>query len=76
MRKPVFVICEQHPRGLISTFVVRCLHSIITLVSIAKISSIYIASAIAQAGLSLPWSKTLKTGFLVTRLISHELVMP
>ena len=28
-----------------------------------------LASVAAQAGLSLPWSQTLKTGFLVTRLI-------
>ena len=57
-----------HPRSLISTFVVRCLDSIIILVSISEISSLYLASVVAQAGLSLPWSQTPKTGFLVTRL--------
>ena len=34
-----------HPRSLISTFVVRCLDSIISLVSIYEISSLYLASA-------------------------------
>ena len=58
-----------HPRSLISTFVVRCLDSIIPLVSISEISSVYLASVAAQSGLSLPWSQTPKTGFLVKRLI-------
>ena len=53
------------PRSLM--FVVRCLDSIISRVSISKISSL--KSVAAQAGLSLTWSKTPKTGFLVTRLI-------
>ena len=57
-----------HPRSLISAFVVRSLVSIIPLVSIYEISSLYLASVVAQAGLSLPWSQTLKTGFLVMRL--------
>ena len=68
MRKPVYSICEQQKRSLISTFVVRCLDSIISAVSISEISSLYLASMAAQAGLSFTWSKTLKTGFLLTRL--------
>ena len=52
MRKPVYAIC-QHLRSLISTFVVRCLDSIIPLVSIFQISSLYLASVAMQAGLSL-----------------------
>ena len=52
------------PSSLISTFVFRCLDSIIPLVSISEISSLYLASVAAQAGLSLPWSQTLKTDFL------------
>ena len=69
-----------HPRSLISTFVVRCLDSIIPLVSIPEISILYLFSVAAQAGLSLPWSQTPKTGFLVTRLkytifsLEHSLV--
>ena len=59
-----------HPRSLISTFVVRCLYSIISLVSKSEISSLYLASVAVQAGLCLTWSQTPKTGFLVTRLIS------
>ena len=34
-----------------------------------KIPSLYLASVAAQAGLQLPWSQTLKTGFLVMGLI-------
>ena len=55
-----------HPRSLISTFVARCLDSIIPLVSTSEISSLYLASANAQAGLSLPCLQTPKTDFLVT----------
>ena len=54
-----------HLRSLISTFVLCCLDSIIPLLAIAKISSLYLASVAAQAGLCLTWSQTPKTGFLV-----------
>ena len=83
MRKAVFVMCEQqdadqtaritdqlaHLRSLISTFVVCCLDSIISLVSVSELSSLYLASVAAQASLCPTWLQTLKTGFLVTRLI-------
>ena len=49
-------------RSLISTFVVHCLDSIIPLVSISEVSSLYLASDAVQAGLSLHWSQTPKTG--------------
>ena len=58
-----------HLHSLISTFVVRCLDSIIPLVSKPEISSLYLASVAEQASLCLTWSQTPKTGFLVTRLI-------
>ena len=58
-----------HPRSLVSTFIFRCLDSILYLVSISEISKLLIASVAAQAGLSLTWSQTPKTGFLVTRLL-------
>ena len=58
-----------HLRSLICTFVVHCLGSIIPLVSISKISSLYLVSATAQTSLSLDWSQTPKTGFLMTWLI-------
>ena len=58
-----------HPGSLISTFVVRCLDSVIPLVSISKISSLYLAPSAAQAGLSLPWSQIPKTGFPVAWLV-------
>ena len=76
MRKPVLPYANNndpdqpaHPGSLISTFVVHCLDSIIPLVSISEISSLYLASGAAQAGLSLPWSQTPKTGFLMMWLI-------
>ena len=50
-------------------FVVHCLDSIIPLVFISKISSFYLASVAAQAGLCLMWLQTPKTGFLVMRFI-------
>ena len=58
-------------RGLISAFVVRGLVSIIPLVSIPKITSPYLASVAAQAGLRLHWWQTRKTGFLVTPLVTR-----
>ena len=48
----------SHPRSLISTLVVRCLDSIITLDSIAEISRLQLSSVAAQAGLCLAWSET------------------
>ena len=43
-----------HPRSLISAFVVRCLESIIPLVSISEISSLYLASAAESTLLANP----------------------
>ena len=57
-----------HLHSLISTFVVRCLDSIISLDSISEISRPWLVSSAEQAGLSLNWLRTPKTGFLVTRL--------
>ena len=62
---------SAHPRSLIGAFVVRCQDGIIPLVSIAEISSLYLASVAAQAGLCLTPSQTPKTGFLVTWLKLH-----
>ena len=48
--------CFCHMRttkAQISTFVIRCLDSIISLVSISEISSLYLVSGAEQAGLSL-----------------------
>ena len=61
---------SAHPHSLIITFVVRCLDSIIPLVFIFKISSLYLASAAEHAGLSITLSETPETGFLMTWLIS------
>ena len=59
----------MRPCSLISAFVVRCLDSKISLVSVCKISSLKLASEAKQTSLSLIWLKTPKTGFLVTWLI-------
>ena len=58
-----------HPRSLISTFVVHCLDSIISLDSIAEISRLYLASVAEQAGFVWPGRKLPKTRFVMTRLI-------
>ena len=47
-----------HPRSLISAFVSRCLDSVMSLVSVTKISSLLLASVAEQASLSLTWSET------------------
>ena len=47
-----------HPRSLISTFIVRCRDSIITLLAIAKISSHQLVSVAEQTDLSHTWSQT------------------
>ena len=58
-----------HPHSLISTFVVRCLDCIIPLLAKSKISGPQLVSEAEQADLSLTWSQTPKTGFLMTWLI-------
>ena len=60
-----------HPRGLISAFVVRCLDSVMSLVSVTKISSLMLASVAEQASLILTWSQTPKDTFLMSRLINE-----
>ena len=47
-----------HPRSLTCAFVVRCLDSVMSLVSLTKISSLMLASVAEQASLSLTWSET------------------
>ena len=64
-----------HPRSLISAFVIRCLDSIMPLVSISEISSLYLAYVAAQAGWRLPWSQTPKTGFLVTMVVCFQVLL-
>ena len=70
MRKRV--LCQMRTTKVqISAFVVHCLDSVtcMSLVSVTKISRLMLASLAEPAGLSLTWSETPKTGFLVTRLI-------
>ena len=52
-----------HPRSLMSAFVVQCLDSVMSLVSVTKISSLMLASVAEQAGLCLTWSETPKDTF-------------
>ena len=47
-----------HPRSLISAFVVCCLDSVMSLVSVTQISSLMLASVAEQASLCLAWSET------------------
>ena len=54
----------QHPRSLISTFVVRCLYSTTPLVVIFVISRLQLASVAEQVGLNPTWSKIPKGTFL------------
>ena len=59
--------CKHLSLGIVF-FVVRYLDSIIPLVSISEISSLYLDSVAEQASLSLNWWETPKTGFLMTWL--------
>ena len=52
-----------HPRSLISAFVVHCLDSIMSLVSVTKISSLMLAFVAEQTDLSLTWSETPEVTF-------------
>ena len=45
----------DHPRSLISTFVVRCLDSMICVLAISKVSRSKLASVTEQACLNLTW---------------------
>ena len=47
-----------HPRSLISALIVRCLNSVMSLVSVTTISSLMLASIAEEASLSLTWSET------------------
>ena len=47
---------SAHSRSLISAFV-RCRDSVMSLVSVTKISSLMLASVAEQASLSLTWSE-------------------
>ena len=58
-----------HPRSLISAFVVRCLDSVMSLVSVTKISSLMLASVAEQANFSLAWSETPEDTYC--RVVAH-----
>ena len=58
-----------HPRGLVSSFVVRCLDCIMSILVKSKISRLFLVSVAEQADLSHTWSapgtQTQKTGFFM-----------
>ena len=58
-----------HPCSQISAFVVHCLDSIISLVSLSKISRLKLVSSAKQAGLSLTWLQTCEDRF--SREVAH-----
>ena len=60
-----------HSRSLISAFVFRCLVSIIPLLALYDIWRLVVSVA-EQVGLSLTWSQTQKTDFLMTMLIRKQ----
>ena len=62
-----------HPRSLISAFVVHCLDSIISLVSIAEISRLKLASVAVQDGLCLAWSETPEDTFC--HVVAHVVLI-
>ena len=57
-----------HQGSLICAFIFCCTDSIIPLVCISEISSLYLASVAVHVGLCLTWSQTPKTGFVMMRL--------
>ena len=61
-----------HLRSLISIFVIRCLDTMMPLVSISEISSLYLVPVAAQTSLCPTWSETLEDMFSrdVDQLIS------
>ena len=58
-----------HPCSLISTFVVRCLDSMICILAISEVSRSYLASVAEQAGLNPACSKIPEDTFL--RDVAH-----
>ena len=58
-----------HPHSLISAFVVRCQDSVMSLVSVTKLSSLMLAFVAEQANFSLAWSETPEDTFC--RVVAH-----
>ena len=62
-----------HPHSLISTFVVRCLDSMICILAVSKVSRFWLGYAAEQASLNLTWSEIAKDTFSrdVAHMMSH-----
>ena len=73
MRKPAYAYANNKGAEVCASaesdqrLCFRCLESIIPLLAISKISRLQLVSEAEEASLSLTWSQTLKTGFLVMR---------
>ena len=63
------VLCHMRTTKAPICLRVRCLGSIISLDSIAEISSLYLASVATQAGLCLAWSENPEDTFC--RVVAH-----
>ena len=58
-----------HPRRLLSTFVIRCLESIISKLASNEISIFQLVSVVEETGLCLAMSEAPETGFVAMRSI-------
>ena len=58
-----------HPRSLISTFVVRCLDSMICILAISKVSRFKLTSVAELSGLKVTWAKIPEDTF--SRDVAH-----
>ena len=75
MRKPDFCLCENKGADQLRSnceadqrLCFRYTDSTISLLLKSEISSFYLSSVAAQAGLCQTWSETPKTGFVASRL--------
>ena len=70
-------MCAQRRLRLTRAFVVHCLHTVIPVLAISKMSRLNLASVTEQASLSLTWSQTPKTGFWrqVSRGMAHLILV-
>ena len=79
MRKLVFCLCENKDADQLrgnhkadQRLCFRCLGNTIPLLPKSEISKLKASPEVAQPGVCNTWSETLKTDFLMTRLIYHR----
>ena len=68
---------KVHPRSLTSIFIVRCLDSIICILTLSEVSGFWPVSVAEQAGLNLTWSKISEDTFLrdVAHISIHRIMI-